>query len=186
MKNKKMIILISAVILILIIAVVIVLLVTNKDEEKNPEEIALENRIIELLENDYKYYYYMYGDIKTGEGGIETEDGERYEIVNDENLITTEELNSLIEDTFLEKYTAKRYNAEGRNEYLVVDNQMYVKKGKNVCSNIVKYNLDNIIYNKEADGSLYVLFDNNGTYMYEDDSGTLKMGVNVYYCIAEE
>ena len=186
MDKKKRLIIISMFVIILIIVVIVVLLVTKKNEKKDSEEIALENRIIELLENDYKYYYYMYGDIKTGEGGIETEDGERYEIVNDENLITTEELNSLIEDTFLEKYTAKRYNAEGRNEYLVVDNQMYVKKGKNVCSNIAKYNLDNIIFNKEDDGSLYVLFDNNGTYMYEDDSGTLKMGVNVYYCVAEE
>lgn len=186
MKKKKWIILISAVILILIIAVVIVLLVTNKDEEKNPEEMALENRIIELLENNYKYYYYMYGDIKTGEGGIETEDGDSYEIVNDENLITTEELNSLIEDTFLEEYVANRYNAEGRNEYLVVDNQMYVKKGKNVCSNIVEFDLSNITYNNEPDGSLHVNFDDNSTYMYEDDSGTLKMGVNVYYCIAGE
>ena len=186
MDKKKRLIIISMFVIILIIVVIVVLLVTKKNEKKDPEEVALEYRIIELLENDYKYYYYMYGDIKTGEGGIETEDGERYEIVNDENLITTEELNSLIEDTFLEKYIAKRYNAEGRNEYIVVDNQMYVKKGKNVCSNIVKYDLDNLVYNRESDGSLYVLFDNNGTYMYEDDSGTLKMGVNVYYCIAGE
>lgn len=186
MKKKKWIILISAVILIIIIAVVIVLLITNKDEEKNPEEATLKNRIIELLENDYKYYYYMYGNIKTGEGGIETEDGERYEIVNDENLISTEELSSLIEDTFLEKYIINRYNAEGRNEYLIVDNQIYVKKGAKVCDNIVKYDLSNITYSNEPDGSLLVLFDNNGTYMYEDDNGILKMGVNVYYCEAEE
>lgn len=184
MKNKKIKILLITIALLILIAILILVIINNKKKEEKSEKDFIKSRIVELLENNYKYYYYMYGDVNVEEGNIENEDGEIYYIVNDDKLITPEELTNVIEDTFLEEYIANRYNAEGRNEYIEFDGNIYVKKGEKVCKNIVEYDLSNIKY-EFVDEKIIAYFGDNSTYIY-NDNGIWKQSVNVYYCETEE
>ncbi len=180
MNKKKKIILISCIVVVVLIlvavAVAVVFFVLKNDES---DTNSLDNRIAELIDGAYKYYYYMYGDVNTGDGYI-VEDGETYYVVEDDGVLSPAAMANLIEDIFLTSYQENRFNAEGSNEYINTGGVIYVKKGENVCSQIVEFDFSNLNYVYD-ENEILLNYDYTGTYIYNED-GVWRLGVNIYYC----
>ena len=177
MKKKELIILGSILLLTIIVIVTTIVIIATKEKSTNKEIGAT---ISSLFDNAYKYYYYMYGDIKIGDGYVES-DGEKYYAVLDEEILEIENIMDLVKNTFIKSKVGPMINVEDKNKYFVFSDILYVQKSENVCKNIKEYNFDNLnyLYNEEK---IEVKFDSTSTYIYNED-GNWKLGTNIYFCL---
>ncbi len=181
MEKKKWFIIIGALILLVLVGVLIAVFLLNNNSSKSKTE-NFENRIMTLFDNSYKYYYYLYGDIKTGDGYIEV-DGVTYYYVA-EDLMSVREFRELVEDTFLNTMLDSVLEVENTNEYINVDDKIYVKKTENPCKNIHEYDFSDLYYDGD-DEKRYAYYNQTRTAIYNED-GIWKLGNNIYVCESEE
>ena len=176
MKKKELIILGSILLLTIIVIVATIVIIATKEKDTNKE---IDSTIYSLFDNAYKYYYYMYGDIKIGDGFVES-DGETYYAVLDEEILSIDNINDLVKETFVKEKVSPMLNVENKNIYFVFKDTLYVQKSENVCKNIKEYNFDNLnyLYNDEK---IEVKFDSTSTNIYNED-GDWKLGTNIYFC----
>ena len=179
MKKKKIIIIGGIIIVLIIVAILVTIILLQKDDSevaKNP----LEDIFIELMNNNYKYYYYLYGDVNTTDGNIVI-DNVTYYMVDDKNVVNIDEFDELISNTFTENIQAILLDVDEKNEYIEINDITYVKKMDNSCSNIKEYSFDNLIFTGDEEQK-QVTFDNtSATINYENDSWKLRM--DMYYCV---
>ena len=121
-KKKKHIILISIIIatLIAIIIGIIVIIICRNNVNNFDPNYNFEDRVHELFQNNYTYYYFLYGDINVGEGTVES-DGITYYIVDDPKVVSLNRFNEIVEDTFMESMVNTLLEVENKNEYIDVD-----------------------------------------------------------------
>ena len=178
MKKKEIIILISILVLTIIAIILTTVIFITKNNDKTNKN--LDNTFVTLFNNNYKYYYYMFGDIEVGDGYIVIDDTTYYSVI-DENVLKIDEFNNVLNKTFVKDMIGNLLNKEDYNEYIEIDSNLYVKKSENVCKNIKEFNFDNLnyLYNDEK---IEVKFDSTSTYIYNED-GDWKLGTNIYFCL---
>ena len=183
-KKKKNIILLSIIIAVLIVLVIclVVMFISKNYVGKFKVDYNLDDRVQELFQNDYSYYYFMYGNVQTGEGYI-TVDGENYYIVNDKNIISLARFYEIVNDSYISSMVNTLLDVEDCNEYIEVDNIIYVKKRENPCVEISQFDLSSLSYSYSVE-KVRVVFDRRPTTIYNED-GKWKLGGNVYYCVTE-
>lgn len=175
-KNKKKIIVYSIFSLLIVILILVIFIKFNNKNDKNGN---IENVFLKLAENSYKYYYYMFGDVSVDEGYIKIDD-EIYYVVNDKNVLLLKNFQNLIYDTFIPEMQTNLLDAQDKNEYIEINNNLYVKKTSNPCKKIKELNFDNIKIEKK-ENSIQVYYDFTSTYMYQID-GEWKLEYNIYQC----
>lgn len=181
MKNKKLIIIISSIVLVLIVVAVIIILLVNKNKENNVES-ELGTTFLQLADNSYKYYYYMFGDINTSDGYVEI-NGNTYYAVDDENVISIAEFDDLLLNTFVAEAQVRLYDVEEKNEYIEINDNMYVKKMTNPCQQIKELDFGNLKFDGDDEKKL-AMYDFTSTYIYRED-GEWKLEYNIYQCESE-
>ncbi len=183
MKKKKFIIIsIIAIILLIAIAITVTILIVKKNDEQGKEQETMENRISTLLDNNYKYYYYMYGDVKVSDGSIAIGDETYYYV--DEEIMTLDEFETLVSDTFVSDMQLTLIDVEEKNEYINIDDKIYVKKIANPCKNIREYDFSDLHFDGD-DEKKYIYYEQTRTPIYNED-GIWKLGNNIYVCESEE
>ena len=183
-KHKKALIITAVVLIILIIATVILVIILNKNNDKldNSEDLKIAQ---ELITNNYLYSYLMQGDINTTNGYIE-ENGTTYYYVLDEQLEsikTIEDINNLVHETFVEDKASIYYeNLMKGNKYIEKDGQLYVAKISDVCSNIMKYETDEISLVEVTQDKMQIRLSNQIVYAYKEN-GLWRLGTNNCHCL---
>ena len=179
MKNKKFLIISCIVIfLIIIVGIVVAQYLINDSKQENKKNEEIEEIVTELFENSYKYYYYMYGDIKISDGYIVIEDETYYYV--DEPLMTVNEFKKLVEDTFVSNMKYNLLEVEEKNEYINIADKIYVKKVENPCKNIHVYEFNDMKYEGDSEKK-YVYHDQTRNPIYKEND-TWKLGESIYSC----
>lgn len=117
----------------------------NTKPDNNKTTTTVNSKLKELAYKDYLVTYILMGDVKTSEGYIEM-DGITYYVVDDElfkDINSIDDITNIIEDTFDEPHAVYFMNYlhdENYNNYLVSNNHLYIKKGSNLCKNLLPYN----------------------------------------------
>ena len=179
MKKKDLIILGSILLLTIIVIVITIVIIATKEKNTNKE---IDNTINSLFENAYKYYYYMFGDINTSDGYIVLNDTTYY-AVDDENVISIAEFDDLLLNTFVAEAQVRLYDVEEKNEYIEINDNMYVKKMTNPCQQIKELDFGNLKFNGDDEKKL-AMYDFTSTYIYRED-GEWKLEYNIYQCESE-
>lgn len=183
MEKRKLIMEIILILLLIVIVIAISILIINKNDNKDNNKDNLKNVAKKLLENNYLYYYYTYGDIDISEENIEIDNIVYYK-VKDKDIKSLKEYNNLIEKNFVNNIQVNLLEEKEKNNYIEIDGILYVNKIENPCKNIVKYDLNNITL-EGNDSKKNIIFDETRSQMYYED-GNWKLGGNNYYCIETE
>lgn len=185
--KKKNILALAIIIILLIALIVIVVLIINKKNNLNAESTdnqILKERVEQLVNNSYVIYYMLYGDVKLDDGKI-TLNNTTYRAINDELVVKTlEEYNSLLEDTFTDIGLEKILNNKEVNEYIEMNNTLFVKKIENPCQSITQLNLTNLRFNGDDKEKVVTYGDiNSSIYIYNVD-GQWKLSSTLNTCDA--
>ena len=185
--KKKNILALAIIIILLIALIVIVVLIINKKNNLNAESTdnqILKERVEQLVNNSYVIYYMLYGDVKLDDGKI-TLNNTTYRAINDELVVKTlEEYNSLLEDTFTDIGLEKILNNKEVNEYIEMNNTLFVKKIENPCQSITQLNLTNLRVNGDDKEKVVTYGDiNSSIYIYSVD-GQWKLSSTLNTCDA--
>ena len=169
------------VLVLIVVAVLLAMLILKSSKSSEEEnETNIKESILKLFENNYLYYYYMYGDIEVDSTYIVQDDVEYY-LVIDEQINSLESISNLVKETFISESHVNLMNKENTNEYITLNDQIYVHKTSDACQNIVEFNFNNLRYSIDND-KMTIIFYMNGAYAYLDD-GTWKLGNDIYYCL---
>ena len=184
-KKKKHIILISIIIatLIAIIIGIIVIIICRNNVNNFDPNYNFEDRVHELFQNNYTYYYFLYGDINVGEGTVES-DGITYYIVDDPKVVSLNSFNEIVEDTFMESMINTLLEVENKNEYIDVDGTLYVKKIDNPCTDIVEFDTSKLNYAYSEDKVNIIYGDRNTARVFKEND-IWKLEGNLYYCLTD-
>lgn len=183
MKKKRKIIIII-IVLILIIAIILSVFMIKKNIDNKNKENEFNDRVKELLENSYDYYYFVYGDVQTTEAAVEVED-KKYYFVNDDKYKSIDNLITMINNTFVpERVPDYIEELNNNHEYLESDNKLYVKKSDNICKieNNIDYN--NIKIEDIDEDSKLLKWNDTFTYIYLVDN-EWYLSTDVFYCIGD-
>ena len=178
MKKKKLFIIFGVIIILIIIGIVITIIFQGRNEEKVEKEL-FDDIFLNLVDNNYKYFYYMYGDIQIDDGYIE-ENGTTYYHVNDEKIMSLEDFDELVNNTFVDAMLVNLLEVDKKNQYINVNGEVYVNKLENPCTSISEYDFDNLRF-KGDNEKKYVYYEQIRTEMYNED-GIWKLGYSIYRC----
>lgn len=183
-KHKKVLIIAAVILVVLIIAAVVIAIILNKQSEKSDNSEDLK-RAQELITNNFLYSYLMQGDIVTADGYIE-ESGTTYYYVNDDQLSSIksiEDINNLVSETFIEDKANIYYeNLINGNKYIEKDGTLYVAKNADICSNVMKYEADEISLAEVTEDKMQIRLSNQIVYAYKEN-GNWYLGTNNCYCM---
>lgn len=146
--NSKSII-ILVILIFLVVGVDIYLVNTRKSSEKPINKEATpktsNKELKELAYNNYLLTYLLEGSVKTSDGYVEIE-GVTYYALDDEvlkDIKSLDDITDLIEKLF-EGGLVSRYinylSDENYNNYIYINDHIYVKKGNSICSQLSPYN----------------------------------------------
>lgn len=184
-KNKKLFLIILIVLIVIAFLVIIATRIFKKNESESKKEDSLTtNDIKNLIRNNYLSTYLLEGDIKITDSYMNIGD-DIYYIVQDpllENINSISDISNLIENTFFEGRAATFFEEltnEKYNQYVVVGDYLYVKKG-DVCKNFPKITYGDIMQNKLEDG-IWIDYNDAGFKLIQED-GKWKTGTIIYKC----
>lgn len=181
MKKKKIIIAIIIGLIVIVAGGISIFMIKRNIDIKNSEN-KFNDRVKELLENSYDYYYFTYGDVQTTEAAIEVED-KKYYFVNDDKYKTIDNLINVIENTFVpDKLPDYIEKLNSNHEYLEADNKLYVKKSDNICKKEYDIDYNNLKIEDVDEDTKILTWNNTFTYIYLVDN-EWYLSTEVFYCV---
>lgn len=147
-------ILILVVLIILVVGVDIYLVKTkgnnnfgiiNNNNGTEKQDNKVNTALKELAYNNYLLSYLLTADVQTADGYVEIE-GITYYAVDDEllkDIKTLDDITLLIDKVFeggLVSLYTNYLSDEKYNNYIYINDHLYIKKGANICHKIAPYN----------------------------------------------
>ena len=86
-------------------------------------------------------------------------------------------------NTFVAEAQVRLYDVEEKNEYIEINDNIYVKKMTNPCQQIKELDFGNLKFNGDDEKKL-AMYDFTSTYIYRED-GEWKLEYNIYQCESE-
>lgn len=185
MKKKTIIVIIALVITFLLL--IVYLLYNNIYVDSSDDDI--ETRIKEIMDDSYKFYLLLNGNLPITEQTIQYENDDiRYNLVNIEGINSTSDINVLINSLFSKNARTGKFNefiSTGRN-FVSNDNGLYVNFDKEDICDLSQYgDIFDYIYKKVDDTSIIVSTVLGDTMLvYEEDNWYLLYD-NIYICEKE-
>lgn len=169
--KKKNIVIVSILLLVIIAIIIFYNFCFNSTikNSNNKQNDPIMNRVIELIDNSYKFYLLKEGHINLGEHIFE--DGEReYVSVNVDWIKNLSDITEIIFDTFTKDLNVDLYTKlNDKQKFIEVDNIVYVSLSDESCK--INYNLDkkNITYKIREDGSMVINLGYINAYAYKEN-----------------
>ena len=156
--NKKSIIVL--IILVLLVVIGDIYLVNNEktgNKTNNNQNNSLNATLKELAYNNYLLTYLIKGDVQVADGYVVVDDVTYY-AVDDEKLKdikTLDDITALIDKVFeggLVSLYTNYLSDENYNNYIYINDYLYVKKGTSICHNLAPYD-ESIIKYEDGNGA---------------------------------
>ena len=172
--KKKNILIVGILLLIIVLVIMFSYFASNNNNNENNSNNKTNDptmdRVIELIDNSYKYYLLKEGLIDLGEDTFD--DGERiYVSENVEWIKELSDIQDIILDTFTRELKIDLYtNLNEKQKFIELDNVIYVSLSEESCK--INYNVDkeNMTYKIREDGSMVIDLGDVKAYAYKENN----------------
>lgn len=167
------------------IFLVLLLLVgcSNTNNNENNDEIkklSVKEQIGQLVENAYLYSKYSIGEIEVSDGYTEI-GGKKYYLIEDE-IGSFDELNKLIEDTFVDAYYITYYEELYKNKNIIMLDDKFFTDNKDACNIDDMIELDDITIEEQTEKYVIFSIDYSSYYAFLEEDG-YRLNTSIFKCI---